>query len=326
MTDTMRAVVLDGPGSVDTLEIRDIPIPGIRPGWVLIRVRAFGLNRSELHTRLGLSEGVTFPRVLGIEAVGEIVAAPGGEFPVGQKVAAVLGGMGRVYDGGYAEYTTVPAQIVIPFTSDLPWSTLGAIPEMLQTAHGSLSIGIGIQPGQSLLIRGGTTSVGMMAAILAKCAGVTVYATTRDPAKAAALEAIGVDRVVIDTGHIAREVHQLVPGGVDAVLELVGTTTLRDSLRAARVHGVVCFTGMVSNEWTVPDFYPIDYIPRGVRLTSYAGGASDLPPVLLQSVLDDIAAGVMLVPIDRVYRLDQIAQAHRALEDGTTAGKLVVLT
>jgi NADPH2:quinone reductase len=131
---------------------------------------------------------------------------------------------------------------------------------------------------------------------------------------------------VIDTGHIAREVHQSVPGGVDAVLELVGTTTLRDSLRAARVHGVVCFTGMVSNEWTVPDFYPIDYIPRGVRLTSYAGGASDLPPVLLQSVLDDIAAGVMPVPIDRVYRLDQIALAHRALEDSTTAGKLVVVT
>jgi NADPH2:quinone reductase len=326
MTDTMRAVVLDGPGSVETLAIRDIPIPRIRRGWVLIRVRAFGLNRSELHTRLGLSEGVTFPRVLGIEAVGEILAAPGGEFPVGQKVAAVLGGMGRMYDGGYAEYTTVPAQIVIPFTSDLPWSTLGAIPEMLQTANGSLSIGIGIQPGQSLLIRGGTTSVGMMATILAKRAGVTVYATTRSPAKAAALEAIGVDRVVIDTGNIAREVHQSVPAGVDAVLELVGTTTLRDSLRAARVHGVVCFTGMVSNEWTVPDFYPIDYIPRGVRLTSYAGGASDLPPVLLQSVLDDIAAGVMLVPIDRVYQLDQIAQAHRALEDGTTAGKLVVLT
>lgn len=322
----MRAIVLDQPGPVDTLTIRHLPIPRVRPGWVLIRVRAFGLNRSELHTRLGLSDGVSFPRVLGIEAVGEIVEAPNGEFPVGQKVAAILGGMGRVYDGGYAEYTTVPAQVVIPFTSDLPWSTLGALPEMLQTAYGSLTIGLDIQPGQSLLIRGGTTSVGMMAAVLAKRAGLTVYATTRNPAKAPLLSAIGVDHVVIDDGRIFGLLHQLVPGGVDAVLELVGTATLQDSLRVTRVHGVVCFTGMVSNEWTVPDFYPIGYIPRGVRLTAYDGGAPDLPSALLQAVIDEIAAGSLAIPIDHIYQLDEIAIAHQALEDGTTAGKLVVVT
>jgi NADPH:quinone reductase-like Zn-dependent oxidoreductase len=326
MTETMRAIVLDEPGPADTLTVRDLPVPRVRTGWVLIRVRAFGLNRSELHTRLGLSAGVTFPRVLGIEAVGEIVAAPNGEFLIGQKVAAILGGMGRIYDGGYAEYTTVPAQVVIPFTSDLPWSTLGAIPEMLQTAYGSLTIGLDIQPGQSLLIRGGTTSVGMMAAVLAKKAGVTVYATTRNPAKASLLTAIGVDHVIIDDGCIFGRLHRLVPGGVDAVLELVGTTTLQDSLRATRVHGVVCFTGMVSNEWIVPEFYPIGYIPRGVRLTAYDGGAPDLPPVLLQAVIDEIEAGSLTIPIDRVYHLDEIASAHQALEDGTTAGKLVVVT
>src|SRR5437868_9604491 len=121
----MRAVVLDGPGPPQALRIRELPVPEPRPGWVLIRVKAFGLNRSELHTRLGLAEGVTFPRVLGIEATGVVAAAPGSEFAVGQQVATMMGGMGRTFDGGYAEYTCVPASQVIPFSSELDWATLG---------------------------------------------------------------------------------------------------------------------------------------------------------------------------------------------------------
>src|SRR3954468_6971234 len=99
MTETMRAIVLDGPGPAEALTIRDKPIPKPAPGWVLIEVKAFGLNRSELHTRLGLAEGVTFPRVLGIEATGIVVSAPGGEFEAGQQVATMMGGMGRTFDG-----------------------------------------------------------------------------------------------------------------------------------------------------------------------------------------------------------------------------------
>lgn len=131
MTDTMRAIVLDAPGPPDALRIRELPVPTPAPGWVLIEVRAFGLNRSELHTRQGLASGVTFPRVLGIEAAGVVAQCPGGEFPVGQQVATMMGGMGRTFDGGYAEYTCVPASQLIPFASDLEWSTLGALSEML---------------------------------------------------------------------------------------------------------------------------------------------------------------------------------------------------
>ncbi|SDL44001.1 NADPH:quinone reductase [Arthrobacter sp. ov407] len=322
----MRAVVLDGPGPAEALVIRERAIPTPRPGQVLIRVRAFGLNRSELHTRLGLAEGVTFPRVPGIEAVGEVADSPGGEFRAGQKVVTLMGGMGRVFDGGYAEYTCVPARQVISFDSDLPWSVIGAIPEMLQTAHGSLTIGLDIQPGQSLLIRGGTSSVGMAAAILAKRRGLTVLASTRDEAKREALDAIGVDHVLIDDGGLAAAVRRIVPDGVDAALELVGTPTLRDTLRATRVHGTVCFTGMLSNQWTVPDFYPIDYIPRGVRLTSYTGGAADLPGGVLQEFLQAVSDGTATVPIGKVYTLDDIAQAHTDMEESRTSGKLVVTT
>jgi NADPH:quinone reductase len=322
----MRAVVLDAPGPPDALHIRDIPVPTPRPGEVLIKVAAFGLNRSELHTRLGLAVGVTFPRVLGIEAVGTVAACPNGEFPPGQQVATLMGGMGRTFDGGYADYTCVPARQVVPFTSSLDWATLGAVPEMLQTAHGSLTIGLDAQSGQSLLIRGGTSSVGMASAVLAKRLGLTVLSTTRSPAKAEALTAIGVDHVLIDNCSLAHRVRDILPIGVDAALELVGTPTLPDTLAATRVHGVVCFTGMLSNQWTVPDFYTIDYIPRGVRLTAYTGEATDLPAKVLQAFLDAVAAGDAVVPLHRVYQLDDIRQAHAELEAGSTAGKIVVLT
>jgi len=324
MARTMRAVVLDAPGPPDALRIRELPVPVPAPGWVLIQVKAFGLNRSELHTRLGLAEGVTFPRVLGIEATGVVVAAPGGEFAPGQQVMAMMGGMGRTFDGGYAEFTCVPARQVLPFESRLDWGVLGAVPEMVQTAYGSLTVGLDAQPGQSLLIRGGTSSVGMATAVLAKLRDMTVLATTRNPAKAAALTAVGVDHVLIDDGKVAAQVRQIFPEGVSAALELVGTPTLPDTLRSVAVHGTVCFTGLLSNEWIVRDFYPIDYLPRGVRLAAYGGDAGDLPAAALQDFLDAVAAGRAVVPVARVYAFDEIVAAHADMAADRVAGKLVV--
>jgi NADPH:quinone reductase len=326
MAETMRAAVLDAPGPPEALAIRQVPLPHPRVGWVLIRVRAFGLNRSELHMRLGLAEGVTFPRVPGIEATGVVAECPGREFEPGQQVAALMGGMGRAFDGGYAEYTCVPVSQVVPFRSDLDWAVLGAVPEMLQTAYGSLAVGLDAQPGQSILIRGGTSSVGMATAVLARQRGMTVLSTTRDPARRAALTGVGADYALIDDGDVAAQVRRAFPGGADAALELVGTPTLPDTLRSVRVHGVVCFTGMLSNQWTVRDFYPIEYLPRGVRLTAYGGDAADLSPQLLQGFLDNVAAGTAAVPIGRVYRFDEIVRAHSDMEGNRVSGKLVVLT
>jgi NADPH2:quinone reductase len=322
----VKAVVLDAPGPVEALKLRELPDPVPEPGWVLIEVRAAGLNRSELHTRLGMAEGMIFPRVLGLEATGVVLDCPGGEFEVGTQVMAMMGGMGRQFDGGYAELTCVPARQVIPFTSSLPWSVLGAVPEMLQTAYGSLTVGLDMQPGQTLLIRGATSSVGMAATVLAKREGLTVIGTTRNPASAGRLRELGVNHVLIDDGLLAATVREIVPAGVDAALDLVGTPTLMDCLAATRVHGVVCMSGMLSNQWTLPDFYPTGDIPSGVRLTGYTGDATNLPPEVLQRFLDDVAAGRATVPIGRVLDLEEIQEAHRIMEAGTAGGKIVVVT
>lgn len=322
----MRAVVLREPGPVENLELTDLPLPEPEPGWVRIAVRAFGLNRSELHTRLGLGEGVTFPRVPGIEAVGVVDADPSGDLEPGQQVATMMGGMGRTFDGGYAEYTVVPKAQVIPFRSELPWEVLGQVPETLQTAYGSLTTGLDLQKGQTLLIRGGTSALGFATAALAKDLGATVFATTRQPDRIKMLEAHGVDHALLDDGEVAKQVRKIVPEGVDAALELVGTPTLPDTLAATRVHGTVCFAGMLSNQWTISNFYPIGYLPAGVRLTAYGGEADDLPASVLQRYLDRIATGEASLGPAKVYPLAEIRQAHDDLEHNRTAGKLVVLT
>lgn len=237
----------------------------------------------------------------------------------------MMGGMGRVYDGGYAEYTLVPLSQVIPFRSELPWEVLGAVPEMLQTAHGSLTVGLDLRPGQTLLIRGGTSSIGMAATALARQTGATVLATTRRADRLDTLREHGVDHPLLDDGDVASRVRAILPQGVDAALELVGTPTLPDTLRATRVHGTVCMTGMLSDQWTVENFYPIGYIPSGVRLTGYGGDASDLPREVLQRVLDDIAAGTLEWPVSHVYDgLEEVRQAHADMEANAATGKLVV--
>jgi len=323
----MKAAVVFAPGGLEALELVERPDPEPKDGEVVIRIRAFGLNRAELFTRRGDSgDAVRFPRIIGIECVGEVVAAPGTTFLEGQRVAAMMGGMGRVYDGSYAEMTRVPARSVFAVKTDLDWATFGALPEMFQTSQGSLSTGLQGKSGEALFIRGGTSSIGLTVAALAKREGMTVAATTRNASKREALERAGVDCVILDEGDsLVAPVRKAFGRGADAVLDLIGTTTLRDSLRCAGPGGRVCMTGILGGEWVWNGFEPFLDLPNGVFLTSYSGGSEDVTEAQLQAYVDDVAAGKIAVGLDRTFSLDEIVEAHRYMEANKAQGKLVVL-
>ena len=321
---TMLAAQLSESGSIGNLRIVELPMPAPPDGWVRLKVMAFGLNRSEYHSVHSLAEGMTFPRILGIEASGVIDLDPEGILEPGTQAVTMMGGMGRLFDGGYAQYVVVPRTQIITFRSSLPWEVIGSVPETLQTAYGALTTGLDLQPGQSLLVRGGTSALGLATAALAADMGCRVYATSRREAGLELLRSRGATPL-LDDGKVAPRLREAEPSGVHTVLELVGVPTLRDSLAATAVHGTVCFSGMLSDSWTIPNFYPMDWIPNGVRLTTYSGQAQDLPAEVLQRTLDRIESGDLdLLPIHS-YPLADIAQAHEDMASGRHMGKLVGL-
>jgi NADPH:quinone reductase-like Zn-dependent oxidoreductase len=325
---TMRAAVCLRAGEPEALEIRELAVPAVRDGWTLVQVQGAGLNRSELRTRQGHSPTVTFPRVLGIECVGIVAASTDPRLAEGATVAAVMGEMGRDFDGGYAEYALLPNALLIPVTTTLPWDVLAALPETYLTARGSLDA-LGVGPGAPgrLLIRGGTSSVGMAAASIASGYGLETAATTRRADRTGALTAAGVGYPLVDDGDsLAASVRALWPGGPDYVLDLVGASTAVDSLHLVRRGGTVCVAGSLSG-WMIPDFQPVAMIPSGTRLTAFhsndikgsAGAAA------LQQVIGEVEARVYRPNVDRVFPLDDIVAAHRYMEGNQATGKLVVL-
>ncbi len=323
----MKAIVVDQPGPPEVLQIREIATPVAKSDWVLVRVKAFGLNRSEMFTRQGHSgAAVKFPRVLGIECVGEVADPSDSNLRRGQTVAAVMGGMGRQFDGGYAQYCLLPTSQIMPIETTLPWDKLAAIPETYLTAWGCLMDAIELERGDSLLVRGGTSSVGMAAIALATNLGCNVAATTRNAAKSDALRSAGAAHVIIDTGQIAPELKRVLSGGANGVLELIGTGTLLDSLQCAARKGVVCFAGMLGGQWSLEHFEPIVAIPSTVKLTGYTTHivTAENSTGALQRIVHDIEAGRLPLNLDRVFRFEEIVEAHRYMEANRAVGKLVV--
>jgi NADPH:quinone reductase-like Zn-dependent oxidoreductase len=326
MRTTMRAAVCVKAGGPEVLEIRELPVPAVRNGWSLVQVKGAGLNRSELRTRQGHSPNVTFPRVLGIECVGIVAASSDPQVPDGTTVAAVMGEMGREFDGGYAEYALLPNSLLIPVTTTLAWDVLAALPESYLTAQGSLDA-LDVGPGSRLLIRGGTSSVGLAAASIASGIGIETAATTRRPDKAEALAAAGVAHVFVDDGDsLAATVHAVWPEGPDYVLDLVGASTAVDSLHLVRRGGTVCVSGSLSG-WLIADFEPIAMIPSATLLTAFHSDSlkGSAGRTVLQRIVDEVEAGVYRPNLDRVFDLDDIVTAHRYMEDNQGTGKLVVV-
>ena len=328
MSTTMRAAVCVRAGGPEVLEIRELPVPAVRQGWSMVQVKGAGLNRSELRTRQGHSPNVAFPRVLGIECVGVVAASTDPRLPQGTTVAAVMGEMGRQFDGGYALYALLPNSLLMPVTTTLPWDVFAALPESYLTAQGSLDA-LGVVPGRGgrLLIRGGTSSVGMAAASIASGHGLETAATTRRQSKVDALTAAGVDHPLIDAGEpLTASLRSVWPEGPDYVLDLVGARTAVDSLHLVRRGGTVCVTGSLSG-WLIQDFEPIAMIPSGTKLTAFHSDnlKGSAGAAILQRVVHEVEAGVYRPNVDRVFGLDDIVAAHRYMENDQASGKVVVV-
>jgi len=327
---TMKAIVIHEPGGPEVLKLETRPIPTPKQGEVLIRIRAFGLNRSELYTRLGHSgPAVPFPRILGIEATGTVASCPGNEFKEGDIVGTAMGGLGRTFDGGYAEYTCVPVgnvKVMSLMDKEVDWSVLGALPEMMQTAYGALTRAMRIQEGDKVLIRGGSSSVGLAAAAIAKSFGCYVAGTTRNPSRENLLKSCGFDEVFIDTGSIAEVVREKHPQGFNKILELVGTISMADSCKCAAEQGIICMSGMVGNSWEIKDFSPMAVIPNTVCLTVYGGSEKDFINTPFPELIENIGEDRLEKLIGKTFHgLEEIVEAHRCMEESRAEGKIVVL-
>ena len=313
----MKALVLNGVTPAEDVELSEVEIPKVIPGWVLVKVKAFGMNHSEQILRLHEIENdyINKPVIPGIECVGEIADASDSDFQAGQKVAALMGGMGRSFNGSYAEYALLPVHHVFPVESSLPWTQFGAVPETYFTAWGSLFEGLNLKSSDWLLIRGATCALGYAACQIAKAYGCQVIATTHREGKLSLLAE--ADEAVLDTGRLCGKL-----AGVTKALELVGPKTLSDTLQCMEKGGIVCNTGILGGVYTLNGFDPIKYIPNGVYLTGFH---SNWPT---REVMRDIFAFMDekgLEPcIGAVYDFKDIRDACVALDSGKVNGKIVV--
>ena len=315
----MKVVKIYQAGGPEQLIYQDVPTPNVKEGWSLVRIKGFGINHSEIFTREGKSPSVQFPRILGIECVGEVAQSSTPALAVGQKVVSIMGEMGRAFDGSYAEYVLLPNEQIYPVHTDLDWTTLAAIPETYYTAFGSLQQ-LRIAPQDRVLVRGAGSGVGVAFAQLLKAQfpHVVLHGSTRNPAKATRLQAVGFDEVITEAdGKIQTD------QSYDKILELVGPATLRDSFSHINEHGVVCNTGQLGNIWYVNNFDPIIELKNNSYLTAFYSG--NVSQAKLDAMFDYIRQFNVKILIERVFALEQVPEAHRFLQSADGFGKVVVM-
>jgi len=321
----MRAIVLNGFGGVESLVIKELPDPEPKALHVLIAVKAFGLNHAETHMRRG--EWAEAAEVSGIECVGEVVAAPTGEFQRGDKVAAFMGGMGRTINGSYAELTLVPATNVVKIRTNLPWEEFAVIPESYATAWTCLYGNLQIEKGQTLLLRGATSALGQAALNVAANAELNVIATTRNMAHFEKLLGLGAQRVVMEGPELSKRLPETKK--VDVVLDLVGNRTLLDSISIPHRHGRICLAGWLGGLEPVQDFNPLLQMASGVHFSlfgSFVFGTPEFPVsgIPLQEIVDRVAKGIYKAKPAAVFSFDKIREAQQLMESGKANGKIVV--
>lgn len=317
----MKAIIIEKCCEVEDLHVSELPKPTAKPGWVVVKVHAAGLNHSEALLRMFEADNdyINTPIVPGIECVGEIANASDSQFQKGDKVIALMGGMGRSFNGSYAEYALLPESHVFKVDTNLDWISLAAVPETYFTAYGSLFECLYLTAEDTLLVRGATSTVGQAAIQLAKAVGAKVIAACRKEESFEKLKAIGAEYCIIDDGQLSQ---QSLPYKPNKILELIGPKTLRDSLLTVTHPGYVCSTGVLGNVYSITQFDPIKYIPNGVFLTGFY---SNFPTYQSINNLFDLINKAQLKPLyAKVFTLDQIAEAHTLLEKGGAGGKIIL--
>ena len=313
----MKAVLLDKITETNDVVLSEYAVPEVRPGWVLVKVKAFGLNHSEKLLRLNeiRAEYIQKPIIPGIECVGEIVDPSDSGLSIGQKVVALMGGMGRSFHGSYAEYALLPKRTVFTVENDLPWEALGAVPETYYTAWGSLFECLNLTEKDMLLIRGATCALGYASIQIAKAFGCKVIATTHREDKLPLIAQ--ADEAVVDDGKLTGKIH-----GATKVLDLIGPRNLKDTLTAVKKGSIVCQTGLLGGVCTLNGFDPIKDIPNGVYLTGFF---SNYPT---QQIMDDIFTFLnenRLVPASgKVFDFEHIRDAVITQDEGSINGKIVI--
>lgn len=337
LPEKMKAVVLTEPTKAEEVRLTDCPVPQVRPGWVLVKVRAFGMNHSEQILRRNeiRADYIQKPLIPGIECVGEIADPSDSSFQKGQRVAALMGGMGRSFNGSYAEYALLPAHHVFAVSSDLSWEKLAAVPETYFTAWGSLFEGLRLRPEDTLLVRGATCALGYAAIQLAKALGCRVIATTHKESRLPLLAE--ADEAVLDTGRLAKTLpgaafpgtvrpRATSPGvtrsGITKALELVGPKTLPDTLRCVEKGGIVCNTGILGGVYALSGFDPIKDIPNGVYLTGfYSNGPTQ---EIMDEIFSFLTAHRLQPCVGKCFDFSEIREACKAQDTGVVNGKIVV--
>ncbi len=247
--------------------------------------------------------------------MGEIADPSDGGLAVGQKIVALMGGMGRSFNGSYAEYALLPRRIVFPISSELSWEALGAVPETYFTAWGSLFECLHLTAKDTLMIRGATCALGYASLQIAKALGCKVIATTHREDKLPLIAQ--ANEAVIDEGKLAGKVN-----GITKALDLIGPRNLKDTLTTVEKGGIVCQTGLLGGVYALNGFDPIKDIPNGVYLTGFF---SNYPT---QPVMDDIFAFLhrhKLIPVSgMVFNFENIREAIIAQDEGRVNGKIIV--
>jgi len=322
--ETMTAIAIEGgKGPASALYPERLPLPLPKPGEVLIKVRAAGVNRPDIIQRLGAYPPPPgAPTTMGLEVAGE-VAVPAGRWKAGDRVCALLGG------GGYAEYAVVDARHALPIPDGLSFEEAAGLPETVFTVYANVFEHGALKAGETLLLHGATSGIGVTAIQMAKAAGAKVIATGRGADKAKAALALGADVAVDATAEDFAEVAKR-EGGVDVVLDMVGGEYTSKNLDALKTGGRIVFIASLGGgELNLPIFRIM--MKRAVITGSTlrprdADEKARLAAEVERVVWPWIAAGKVKPQVDRTFPLEEAAAAHAHLEAGAHVGKVILVT